>query len=633
MLEHFRNKQKSIIILLVFAAIIIVFVFWGVGPTGQKSTEDMAVAKVNGELISGKEYIATYKRHVDYYKQMFKENYTDEIAKSLKLKEKSLDILINKKLVLDDANDRGMKITDNELQDTIKNIDAFKKDGVFDLETYKRLLSANRLTPAEYEQSLQGDLLYNKIAETIIKDITVTDAEIADFYKKEARKYTYDYVTISTDSYVNDAAVTQDEAKDYLKKNASSYLEPLRLNAFYIKAEISQFDDKVKVTSADIKEYYDKNPKQFEMPEKVAAAHILLPIDPSAKDKARTKAQELIKKIKAGEEFAALAKKHSVDTSSALRGGDLGWFQRGDMVGPFEEAAFSLKKGEVSGIVETAFGLHIIKVYDKQEPQTAPLKEVEPQIKSIIAKEKAWKECSEAILATIKPFSEAKTVAELKKIAAQRGFSSAETGLITETDRKSPITADDTLRDTVFTLRPGEVSRPLQSNQTFYLVKAVERIDPSAQDFAKAGPGIIKLLKAQKAAEAAKKKAEEVLNTAVSKKELASIAKAERLKVEQSEPFSIQQPVMKKLRISASDKPKFFETTKEAPVYPYVIQVGTNFYVMKLNSTKEADMAEFEKIKESVKENLLAKKRNDAADAWIKGLRDKAKIEIFSDRL
>lgn len=633
MLDHFRNKKNSIIILLVFAAIIIVFVFWGVGPTGQKSTEDMAVAKVNGELISGKEYIATYKRYVDYYKSIFKENFTDELATTLNLKVKSVDILIDKKLVLKDAGDRGMTITESELQDYIKNINAFKKDGVFDIETYKATLSANRLTPAEFEQSIQGDLLYNRINETIIKDVTVTDAEVLDLHKKEGRKYTYDYVTIASDGYVKDVSVTDDEAKEYLKKNAGSFMEPLRLNAFYVKAEISAFENKVKVAGAEIQEYYDKNPKQFEMPERVAAAHILIKIDPAAKEKAKAKAEDLLKKIKAGEEFAALAKKHSVDTGTAMRGGDLGWFQRGDMVGPFEEAAFSLKKGESSGIVETAFGLHIIKVYDRKEAQSAPLKEVEAQIRSIVTKEKAWKACSEAIIAMIKPFTDAKTLSDLRKIAAQRGFKGEETGLVTETDRKTAITSVDTLRDGVFALRSGEVSRPLQSDQSFYLVKVVERIDPTVQGFAKAGPGIIKLLKSQKATEMAKTKAEEILKTAVAKKDLASIAKAEKLKIEQTEPFSIQQPMIKKLKISAGDKPKFFETTKEAPFYPEVIRVGNSFAVMKLNSTRDADLTGFEKMKESVRENLLAKKRNDAAEKWIKGLRDKAKIEIYSDRL
>jgi len=633
------ERGKSIVILVAFAAIIIVFVFWGVGPDGMKKTSDMAVAEVNGETISGQEYVAMYKRQVDYYKSILKEQFNDEMAKTLQLKEKALDVLINKRLVLKDAADRGMTVTEAELQDYIKGINAFKKDGAFDIETYRRVLDANRLTPAEFEQNVRGDMLYSKIYSAIIKDITATDADTREAYRTENRQFSYDYVTINPDNYAGKVQVTDEEAKEFMKQNIASFMEPLKVNAFYVKADIGAFEKKVKVDAAEVKEYYEKNLKQFEIPESVAARHILIKTDPAAKDPgkdkeaAKAKAEEILKKLRTGEPFVELAKKNSADVSSAGQGGDLGWFQRGQMVKPFEEAAFSLKKDGLSGIIETAFGFHVIQVYDKKETQAAPLKEIEGQIRSLITKEKAWKTASDTIVALIKPFTDAKTPAELRKAATERGLKGMETGLITEADRNSEISSVDILRDSAFSLRAGDVSRPLQYNQAFYLLKAVKRIDPAAQAFAKAAPVIRKALKVRKADEQAAKAAEELLKKAVEKKDLAAVAKDAGLKVKQTGPFSKESAFIKKLDYFVGDKPKFFEAAKDAPFYPDVVRVKDGYAVLKLKDVKEADIAGFEKVSDDIKKGLLAKKQNDAAEKWIKGLREKARIQIHSERL
>lgn len=639
MLESIRKRKGSYIIVFAFAAIILVFIFWGVGPSGDKKTSDYTAATVNGETIGMREYTEMYKRHVDYYKAMFKDQFNDELAAKLNLKQKTIDVLINRKLVIKDAVSQGIEVTEQDLQGTIKGIKAFQKDGVFDLDTYKRVLDANRLKPAEFEKNMRDDLLYTRIQEKITKDLVVGDDEVKNAYLKENRSFDFDYLSINPAVFTATVKVTDDEAKDYLKKNGSAFMEPLGINAVWAKAEISAFEKKVKVTDAEIKEYYEKNQKQFEKPESVAARHILVKIDPKAanpaknREAAKTKAEGLLKTIKAGANFAELAKKNSDDTLSAKKGGDLGWFPRGMMVKTFEDAAFALKKGEVSSIVETDFGFHIITVYDKKETGTEPLKEVQGQIKNLVAKEKGWKLASETILALDKPFKDAKTTAELKKMAAARGLKSGETGLITEADHKAEITAVDTLRDNVFALRQDEVSKPLQTPQAFYLVKAVERVDPHVPDFSKVASRVREQLSAQKAEAEAKNKADGILKKALAGENLSSVARAEKLKIEQTGKFSMRQPFIQKLALNTADKPEFFAATKEKPYYPQAIKAGKNYLVFRLNSTHEADMAEFEKAKDTLKRNLLATKQNDATEKWIKALRDKAKVEIFKERL
>jgi peptidyl-prolyl cis-trans isomerase C len=145
---------------------------------------------------------------------------------------------------------------------------------------------------------------------------------------------------------------------------------------------------KVEVKAEQVQDFYAKNPDQFQQPERVRASHILIPVpenaDPAAKSQARAKAEQVLKELKAGGDFAALAKQHSSDPGSAGNGGDLGYFQEGQMVGPFNDAAFSLKPGATSDLVETQFGFHIIRVAEKQAPRTVPLEEVRTKLEEYL---------------------------------------------------------------------------------------------------------------------------------------------------------------------------------------------------------------------------------------------------------
>ena len=138
-------------------------------------------------------------------------------------------------------------------------------------------------------------------------------------------------------------------------------------------------------------DFYAKNPDQFKQPERVHASHILISVpkgaDAAAKTQARTKAADILKDVKGGKDFAALAKEHSQDPGSAQNGGDLGFFQQGQMVGPFNDVAFTLAPGAISDLVETDFGFHIIKVIEKQAPRAVPLDEVRPQLEQYLERQ------------------------------------------------------------------------------------------------------------------------------------------------------------------------------------------------------------------------------------------------------
>ena len=167
----------------------------------------------------------------------------------------------------------------------------------------------------------------------------------------------------------------------------------------------AEVNTKVTVQQGDIDTFYQQNPDKFQQPERVKASHILIRVeenaDAKAKDAAKAKATDVLKQVKAGKDFAALAKEHSQDPGSAVQGGDLGFFQQGQMVGAFERAAFALKPGEVSDIVETPFGFHIIKMAEKQAARTVPIEEVKPQIEQFLQNQQR-QEKTQAFIASLK---------------------------------------------------------------------------------------------------------------------------------------------------------------------------------------------------------------------------------------
>jgi peptidyl-prolyl cis-trans isomerase C len=212
------------------------------------------------------------------------------------------------------------------------------------------------------------------IQETKTRKLTVADEELdkriaqiqSQFPSEEAFKQTLAQQNVTL------AQLRADARNDLLVSNM-------------LQAELGS---KLTVTPAQIDDFYKKNPAQFQQPERVRASHILIGFpqnaDEAAKTAARAKAAEVLKEVKAGKDFAALAKQYSSDPGSAQNGGDLGFFQQGQMVPPFDKAAFSMKPGETSDLVETTFGVHIIRVVDRQSPRTVPIDEVRPQIQQYL---------------------------------------------------------------------------------------------------------------------------------------------------------------------------------------------------------------------------------------------------------
>lgn len=635
MLEGIRKRRNSAIILVAFAAIIIVFVFWGVGPNGGSGNDPGVVASVNGEPITSREYANLYKRQVDFYRETFKDQFTDEMIQKLDLKHKSIDILINRILALKEADAQGIEASEKEVQDAIRAMPAFSNNGSFDKDLYFKVLSSNRLNPAEFEKNVEADIVTAKIRATVLKDISVTDEEVRERYFKENKKVDLKYITVESAAMKGAVSVTDAEAKDYLQKNASDFMVPLKVKAFYAFARYPDFSGKAAVTEAEIKEYYEKNKQQFETPEAVKARHILIRPDTKEADKEKAKAdaknrmEDVLKKVRSGADFAQLAKQVSQDPGSAKQGGELGWFQKGIMIKAFEDAAFSLGKNEVSNVVETEFGFHVIKVEDRKDAGYLPVKEAEPAIREALASQKSVSLAREALMKVDAKAGQAKTDEELKKAASsEKGVKGAVTGYFSENDRKEGLARNQDLSLALFSLSPGQGSRIVETDEGAYLLRVVDRKDAHVPDFNEVGPKVKEALAIEKAGSEARGKAQQVLEKLRNGEDMAKVAASEKLKVESTGLFGRIEGFMPRTGIFVGDKEDLFALDEKAPYYPEVLSQSGKHYVFKFSGVKEASEAGFEMKKDDIRSRLLAEKQEEALSKWLNGLREKSKIMV-----
>lgn len=638
MLEGIRKRRNSLIILLAFAAIIIVFIFWGVGPSGDGSGQSM-VAKVEGTPITVKEYSGLYKRQVDYYKNAFKEQFNDEMEEKLDLKRTTLNMLISRALAINEAKKQGIEVTEKEVQEVIASMPVFHKNNAFDKDTYVQTLSQNRLKPAEFEKSIEADILTTKMRDKVLKDINVTDEEVRKRYIEDNRLHELSYLTIDPASFMSQLKATDAEAQEYLKRNGSEFMVPAKIKAAYARLDFGALSRNVKITENEIKEFYEKNKGEFQSPPSVKARHILVRPDEKAKDakkamdEARKNAESLLGKIKAGEDFSKLAKAHSKDPGSAKQGGDLGWFPKGVMVKQFEEAAFSLEKGQVSGIVETDFGFHIIKVDDVKPAGYAPLEEARPMVKELLSREKAQKAAAENIGKIEAAFKSTSDPDTLKKAAKEHGAEAEVTGYFSSDNPMVELTHDEMLRENAFSLRAGETSRVIESPAGLYIVKVLDRKEAHVPDYKAIADDVKEKVKKSKANDAAKKKAEELLAAAKGGKDIGELAAKEKLKVSTTGFFKKAQGIIPGINVFSEGHENVFGLTKEAPLHGEILSANEKHYIVRFKAAKEADMAGFERMKEGLRRKLLSVKHEDELNKWIDGLRSKAKIEVYENML
>ncbi|BAI80526.1 peptidyl-prolyl cis-trans isomerse D [Deferribacter desulfuricans SSM1] len=621
MLRMFRNQKKilAFFLWLVIAAFIgTIFLVWGVG--GNRGRQKNYAIKVNDFEISFNEYQQEY----DKFSNTLKSLLGGEIPNTININKQVTDSIIEKYLLLDQANKLGVFVSDVEVFNEIKNIPSFQTNGQFDAKRYVEILRLNGLTPASFERSIKADLLVQKTKNLITQSVSVNENEIKNEYIYRNKTAKISYIKLNSEKFKKDVTYNDEELKAYFEKNKEDYRVPEKIKLKYIKIDPKDFNKEIKVSDEEIEKYYLQHTDEFIEKEKVAAKHILIRVKDWNNKKevaeAKKKIENILQKIKKGAKFEDLAKKYS-DDPTAKNGGDLGYFTKGQMIKEFEDVVFKLKPGDISDIVKTKFGYHIIKVYGHKPEKKLTLDEAKPLI---IKKLKTLKKDSyfkEYVLDIYRDILKASNITAYT--LEHKDIPVYETDYFSMFDNIPPIGNDLKLKTKLFKLETSEVTNIIDINGVKYIFELIEKKKSYIPKFEDVKKEVINDYINDKSVELAKDNA---LSLIKKYNELQKIADSKKLSITTTPDFKRIDPIPD-IGTNEELSKKIFNKGKGLLETPFV--VGNNIFIIEVNNIKYPDFSKItEDEKKEIESYILSIKQDEALNSYIEKLKNNAKIEV-----
>jgi peptidyl-prolyl cis-trans isomerase D len=398
MFEFVRSHHR--LIQIVLALIAVPFAFWGVDSYVRSTDHSREIASVGGQPINQIEFNQALRDQQEQMRSMFGRAFDPDKFDTAESRQALIDQLIDRHLLATETARGNLTITDEELRDTILAIAAFQDAGKFSKERYEQAVRAQGMSPAMFESRLRGDLTLRQLTGAMESSGMLSRTALARWQRINEEEREVEEYVLQPGQFLSDAQVTPDAVKKYYEENKKTFEVPQQVSAEYLALSLDKLAEQTVVSEDDLKAWYDGHQAQYRTPEQRQASHILIGVPKGAPDaeraRAKKRAEELLVQVKknpAG--FADLAGRNSQDPGSAAKGGDLGLFSRGMMVKSFDDAAFALKEGEISGVVESDFGFHIIKLARIQPEGGRPFAEVSGEIERELRKQQAQKKFAE----------------------------------------------------------------------------------------------------------------------------------------------------------------------------------------------------------------------------------------------
>lgn len=396
MFDAVRSNKRIVQIFL--GLIALPFAFWGVDSYVRSSGAGSDLASVGDTKITIQQFEQALRDRQDQMRQSMGDSFKPELMNSPEIRLGVLNSLIDQRLLLLEAGKNRLVTSDDALRDFLSSVPSLQEDGKFSMSRYENVLRAQGMSQPQFEARVRQDLTLQQLVGTVGSSafVSLTQAEAMLRLQSEERQFSE--FKISSGQFANKVKIDESAIQKFYDENKNRFEVPERVKAEYVVLSLDALLTQVKVSDAEVKTWYDGHQDRYQEPEERRASHVLISSDGDAgKEKAKAKAEEVLKDIqKNPSRFAELAKQHSQDPGSAQKGGDLGYFGRGMMVKPFEDAVFQQKEGEISGLVESDFGYHIIKVTGIKAAKLRPLADVRSDIEGELRRQAATRKFAEA---------------------------------------------------------------------------------------------------------------------------------------------------------------------------------------------------------------------------------------------
>ena len=594
-------------------------------------TAQGVLAKVGDQEV-GIQQVAQQARLIG--KQQFKGNVPEQLMPYLM--QRAAQGLITEKAMVYEANRMGLAVSDDELRDYLHQGQfgqVLFPDGKFIGQlAYEQFIEQQfNMGVQQFEQEVKADIAQHKLLSVVGGAVIVSDKDIAQEVKRQDTKAKFEYAVLSLDDVKKQIKPTDAELKAFYDQNKQMYANsiPEKIKAKYILIDTKKLADKGQITPEELQQYYRQHQDEYRIPETVTVRHILIKtptpdangkVDQKGVAAAHAKADDIEKQLKAGANFADLAKKYSEDPGSAKDGGLLPPLTRGRTVPEFEQAAFNTPVGQTTGVIQTSYGFHIIHVEGKQEARLKPLAEVKAEIEPLLKQQKAAAEAQ----------SEANTVqtlartAGMDKAAAEKNLSVTTTDLITPTDQLPGIGAAPDLMSALFAAKKNDAPATASTPVGFVIYQVTQIQPPQTPTFEQIRAKVEDQFGNQRAQALLAQKTQELSDRAHADHDLAKAAKELGATLKTSDLVDRNSQVPDLGAMSGAASVAF---TLQPGAISGPIQSGSDGVVLKILDLQEPTPEQVKQGWEKAKETLQEQKREEYENLYVENLRTRLEQE------
>jgi peptidyl-prolyl cis-trans isomerase D len=589
---------------------------------GQPAASRDVVASVDGRDITVDKFRRVYLQQMQAYRSQFGGNMDERLLKQLGIDQRILQGLIEEEAAISEAGKLGIRASDQEVVARIQSLPAFQENGHFIGEArYRQILNMQNppIRPDEFEEQVRRGIVMEKLQGVLTDWITVNDQEVDAEFKRRNEKVKLAVVNFPADKFREATTATDAEIAAWFDSHKNDYKIPEKRKVKYALINTQGMRDHQKVSAEDVQKHYQDNQQQFTTPEQVRASHILFKTEGKDEAAVRKQAEAVLARAKAGEDFAKLANEYTEEEVGKTRGGDLDFFGRGQMAKEFEEAAFALKPGQISDIVKTSFGLHIIKTTDHKPETKRPLEEVKAQIEDQLKWERAQNEAQRLADDLDKQIDDP---GDFDTVGKTRGLTVGESAPFARTEPIAGIGMAPAVAERAFEMKQGETSKAIRTPQGFAFISLTgteaERLPTLDEVKARVRDDVVK----SKAADTARQRAAAV-SAQLKGDNFDAAAKSAGLDVKTTDLIARGAPIAD---VGVSPAVEAVAFTLPAGTVSDPIKTDNGAVVVKVLERKDVTPAELAAGKKDIRDQMLNERKNRFYGSYMTKAREKMRI-------
>ena len=609
------------------AIVVVAFVFLYIPSfireDGQPAGAQDVVATVDGREITVARFRRVYLQQMQAYRNAYGGNMDERLLKQLGVDQRILQGLIEEEASLAEAGRLGIRASDQEVIARIRSLPAFQENGQFIGEAgYRQILQMQNppLRPDEFEEQVRRGIVMEKLQGALTDWITVADGQVEEEFRRRNEMVKLAVVHFAADAHREATTVTDEEVAAWFESRKEDYRVPERRKIRYAILDMHAIRERTQVTAEDVEQHYRDNQAQYSSPEEVRASHILFQLEGKDEAEVRKQAEAVLKRARSDEDFAKLANQFTDEEIGRTRGGDLDFFPRGQMAREFEEAAFALQPGEISDIVQTQFGLHIIKVTARRDATTRTLDEVRGQVEDQITGARAQDE-AQRIADELDGLIN--TPEDLDTIGKTRGLTVGESEFFARNEPITGVGMAPAVAEEAFELQQGSVSNAIRTPQGFAFIAVTGTEDARIPALEEVAGRVREDLVRSKAADTARDRAA-ALAPKLQAGKFEAAAKAAGLEVKTTELIARGSPIAD-VGVNPDVEAVAFSLPAGAVSGP--IRTENGAAIVRVLERKDVTAEEIAAGRQQLRDEMINERRNRFFSAYMAKAREKMRIQ------